>query len=191
MRVPALLRRPGIALGTIVLTFSLAPVAPAAAAAPEEFTFDNTFAVDFLNCGEAAHADVHETGTGKIRFGNNGFAYFWVKWEGHVTLTRTSTHKAVTLEASFIDRDAKITDNGDGTITIVAHSIINERDYAPDGTLGLRTVGRETAVFVIDLNGTPANFDDDEEVSSEFVSFTGRDDREDTDFCDWYLAVTA
>lgn len=44
---------------------------------------------------------------------------------------------------------------------------------------------------MIDLNGTPANLDDDEEVSSEFVSFTGRDDRQDTDFCDWYLAVTA
>jgi hypothetical protein len=191
MYVPDLIRRCGIAMCTAVLVFALAPVATATAAPPDRFTFDETDSVSFTGCGgEQTTAVIHEYGGGQIRFMPDGQAYFWVKYQGHVALTRTSTGKTVNLYADFINRDSKITDNGDGTITILSRGIINERDYAPDGTLGLRTVGQQTSVFVIDLNGTPDNFDDDVEVSADFLGFTGRDDRAQTDFCDWFLSVT-
>lgn len=192
MFVPDLIRRCAIALSAAVLTLAVAPLAPATAVQPDRFTFDDTTTRTFTGCGgEQTVAVVHEWGGGMIRFQPDGLAYFRVKYQGHVALTRTSTGKTVNLYADFINRDSKITDNGDGTITILARGFINERDYAPDGTLGLRTVGQDTGLFVIDLNDTPDNFDDDVEVSSEFLSFTGRDDRETTDFCDWFLGVTA
>ena len=188
MHMPVPLRRTTLALAFLAL---LLPMAPASAVAPETFSFDDTFSFKNRTCGVQTQVDGHEWGSGQIRYDSDGIAYFTVKWDGHITLTRKSSGLAVDLYASFIDRDAEITQNPDGTLTIEARSIINESDYGPDGTLGLRTVGQQTVVFVVDLNGTPDNFDDDEVLDSWLVSFSGRDDREDTDFCEWYLAVTA
>ncbi len=168
---------------------ALAPIAPAAAAAPDRFTFDDHGEFDFPVCGVASHVVSDESGRGTIRW-IGGQAYALVNWDGHVSITRESTGKSVTLDASFIDRDAKITDNGDGTITLEGHSIINETDYGPDGEVGLRTAGLQKFVTVLDLNGTPGNLDDDEELSWDLLTFSGRDDRQTTDFCDWYLGVT-
>ena len=82
-------------------------------------------------------------------------------------------------------------DNGDGTITLRYRGHINETDYLPDGSVAFRTHGVDTLVFVIDINGTPADPDDDEVLSETFLGFVGHNSREGVDFCTWYAESTA
>jgi hypothetical protein len=165
--------------------------APASAAPPERFSSVESSAFDGEVCGVPTHVVDSESVTGAIHQRSGSYPYYWAKITRDAYLTRTSTGRTVHLHQDMVQRDARITDNGDGTIDILVAGTYTEFDHAPDGTVGLRTQGRETYVVTLDTQGTPTDEDDDVEIGFQYLGFTGHDDRETTDFCAWYLAVTA
>jgi hypothetical protein len=116
-----------------------------------------------------------------VPHGPNGLAYFLE----HVTTTDVFTNvangKAVTAVGKATEKDLKVTDNGDGTLTILVLATGNAVLYGPDGKPIARDPGQIRGEILVDHGGTPTDpFDD------EFIAFlgivkgsTGRSD----DFC--------
>jgi hypothetical protein len=101
--------------------------------------------------------------------------------------TNPDNGKSVTQMLNALQKDLRITDNGDGTITITALATGNAVLYGPDGRAIARDPGQIRFQILIDTAGTPADPDDDVELAFLGVvkDSTGRTD----DFCD--AAVTA
>jgi hypothetical protein len=96
------------------------------------------------------------------------FPYFLV----HVSFFNTFTGpngKVVTVSGSRLEKDARIVDNGDGTITISSN--VTGSAFTVTGPNGERSLDRGlvTFQFTVDYNGTPANPDDDIFVSDQGV----------------------
>jgi hypothetical protein len=181
-----------IGTGAAAVALAVLPATGASAVAPERFAIDETFEIDGDCDGTPAHIFGTDQGEGKIRYrGKDAMAYFTVKWEGNVWWTNPATGKSVHLRANFIQRDQRIVDNDDGTITIRYRGKINETDYNADGSVAFRTQGVDTLILVIDINGTPSNPDDDTLLSEDYLGFTGHDGRDGVDFCAWYTEQTS
>jgi hypothetical protein len=90
------------------------------------------------------------------------------------------TDEFVTARENTLSKDLTIDRDGNLlTITVLATGNATLRDS--DGTAIARNPGQTRFRFVIDDNGTPTNFEDDEEISFEIVKpSTGRSD----DFCE-------
>jgi hypothetical protein len=95
--------------------------------------------------------------------------------------TNLANGKSVTGVLNVTTKDLRITDNGDGTITILVLATGNAVLYAEDGTVLARDPGQIRFEILIDTAGTPSDPSDD-----EFLDFlgvvkdsTGRTD----DFC--------
>lgn len=81
-------------------------------------------------------------------------------------------------------KDQRVTDNGDGTLTIqVLIAGLNFR-YGPDGTRLSVDAGIFRFQFLVAHGGTPANPDDDEEIEGSFEILQDTAGRADRDFCD-------
>ena len=65
-------------------------------------------------------------------------------------------------------KDLKVTDNGDGTTTILVQQTSNQVLYGPDGTVLALNVGQTRFEFLVDNGGTPADPSDD-----QFLEFLG------------------
>ena len=79
-----------------------------------------------------------------------------------------------------------MTDNGDGTLTIVGTTSGMHKVFGPDGQLLFMQTGQLMFQFMVDTNGTPTDFTDDQEVEGSFVvlrGFTGQNDLEGHEFC--------
>lgn len=115
--------------------------------------------------------------------GSGSFPHFTSNYQARESYTNVENGKALHLRTSVNGGDRRIVDNGDGTITI--HLALTGRTvtYGPDGARLYLETGRFHAVIVIDVNGTPANLEDDTEVSFEVLRDTGRNDTAQQDFC--------
>ena len=126
-------------------------------------------------------ATVEDVVVHAVPHGKAGLAYFGA----HVTRTETVTNlandKSVMSFAKFIDKDLRVTDNGDGTLTILILTTGNAVLYGPDGKAVARNPGQTRVEILIDDGGTPTDPFDDEFL--EFIGVvkesTGRSD----DFC--------
>jgi hypothetical protein len=113
--------------------------------------------------------------------GPDGLAYYME----HVDVSRVDTNLAngrfVIFESNATDKDLKVTDNGDGTLTILVLATGNAVLYDMDGKALARNPGQVRFELLIDHNGTPTDPSDDEMLA--FLGFvkesTGRSD----DFC--------
>jgi hypothetical protein len=95
--------------------------------------------------------------------------------------TNLANDKSVTAMVNAMTKDLRITDNGDGTITILVLATGNAVLYGEDGKALGRDPGQIRYEILIDTAGTPSDPSDD-----EFLAFlgvvkgsTGRSD----DFC--------
>jgi hypothetical protein len=115
------------------------------------------------------------------RRGRDGLAYYME----HVDFTRVDTNlangKFVRAEGNVTDKDLKVTDNGDGTLTLLVLATGNEVLYGMDGKAIARNPGQVRFELLIDHNGTPTDPFDDETLAFLGVvkESTGRSD----DFC--------
>jgi hypothetical protein len=85
-----------------------------------------------------------------------------------------------------VNKDLKVTDNGDGTLTIPGMGAGMSKYLGPDGFLFL-DAGQFRFEVLIDHGGTPTDPSDDEEIEGTFRvvrDLTGRNDTEGCDFCD-------
>ena len=112
--------------------------------------------------------------------GSDGLAYFAHRIRITETFTNVANGKTVVSTVNAIDKDLRVTDNGDGTLTILILSTGNAVVSTPDGKAVGRNPGQTRFALVVDHGGTPGDPSDDSELSFEVVKeSTGRTD----DFC--------
>jgi hypothetical protein len=113
--------------------------------------------------------------------GRNGLIYFANRLSVTETFTNVDNDKFVVSTTKFIDKDLRVTDNGDGTLTILILSTGNAVIYNSNGKAIGRNPGQVRFELVVDHGGTPSDPSDDTEISFEQVKgSTGRTD----DFCE-------
>ena len=172
----------------------LAGVVPAAAAKPVEnghFQESESEELDDF-CGDMAVLIEHEARghfIGKAR-GAQGLIHFSANVRGTDRYTNLATNKTFTIEFAFNDKDQSVTDNGDGTLTILFKSTGIQKAFGPDGELLFHDSGAGWAELLIDHGGTPTDPSDDEFISAEAVKLSGRFDTEGRDFCEDFREFT-
>jgi hypothetical protein len=123
--------------------------------------------------------------------GPDGLAYGSEKAHGTQSLTNLANDKTITSVFNVITKDLKVTDNGDGTLTILVMATGGERWYGPDGQFLFNNPGQIRFELLIDDGGTPTDPSDDEFL--EFLGLvkgsTGRNDITNENFCDQILSV--
>lgn len=126
-----------------------------------------------------------EDSHGTFRFMQRGDGNFY----GATSVTSSFSWTNVETGATFsgirhgADKDLRVTDNGDGTITIEVQSTGPVTYYDDDGNRLFMDVGRSTGTLVIDIGGTPSDPSDDEFVSFTPGESTGHFETADRDFC--------
>lgn len=144
----------------------------------ETFVLNNFCDVQGLTVEDAFVGDfrVHAVPHGRDRL-----AYFLERGKVTQVFTNPATDKSVTAVAKFIEKDLRVTDNGDGTLTITNLSTGNGVVYGADGKAIARNPGQVRFQFIVDHAGTPSDPDDDVFLVDlgEVKGSTGRTD----DFC--------
>jgi hypothetical protein len=86
--------------------------------------------------------------------------------------------RSYTFVETVINKDLKVTDNGDGTLTILALSTGNVVLYGEDGKAIARNPGQVRFEVLIEHGGTPSDPSDDEliSISPPIKGSTGRND---------------
>jgi len=118
--------------------------------------------------------------------GPDGLAYGGEQLRGTDTFTLPNGHTFV-VTFSFASRDLRVTDNGDGTLTILAQSAGNFVASGSHSPIVLRSTGIQRVELRVNHAGTPTDPSDDEQL--EFLGIikgpTGRTD----DFCEAVVPV--
>jgi hypothetical protein len=116
-----------------------------------------------------------------VQHGRQEAPYFVEHVKRTEVYTNLANDKSVTAVVNAMTKDLRITDNGDGTITILVLATGNAVLYGEDGKALGRDPGQIRYEILIDTAGTPSDPSDD-----EFLAFlgvvkgsTGRSD----DFC--------
>jgi hypothetical protein len=173
-------------LTTVLGVAALAAAALASAAGagqPSRFTIHDEYAFpveDF--CDETgltvAIAGVLDIDGKVMQRGRDGFDYF--AQHGRQTETLTATGRSLRSAANVNEKDLRVTDNGDGTFTVLIVATGNALLYGTNGKAIARNPGQTRLEIVFDVNGTPDDPFDDIELSRQVVKgSTGRSD----DFC--------
>ena len=171
----------------LVLSATAAVMLAAGAAAQppfkERFHDEGTF-VDEDFCGAGLTVDgtfVEDGSVLVVAHGPYGLAYFLEHISTTATFTNRANGKTVTFESSVVNKDLRVTDNGDGTLTLLRLATGNDVFYGPDGKAIGRNPGQIRFEILVDHGGTPTDPFDDEFLSEELVKgSTGRSD----DFCE-------
>jgi hypothetical protein len=116
-----------------------------------------------------------------VPHGPDGLPHFGSHVEQTEVYTNLANDKSVTTVLIGNDKDLRVTDNGDGTLTVLVLATGNAVVYGEDGKAIARNPGQTRFEILIDHGGTPTDPSDD-----EFLAFlgvvkesTGRTD----DFC--------
>jgi hypothetical protein len=162
-------------------------LAGGATAKPIEHTdFHNEFSetvTDFCEVsGLTVQIDTVEDGRFLFNpHGPDGLAYGKSNLRVTTVYTNVDSGNTVTEVINAVDKDHRVTDNGDGTLTILVLSTGNAAVFGQDGKAIARNPGQVRFELLIDDGGTPTDPSDD-----EFLAFlglvkgsTGRTD----DFC--------
>ena len=132
-----------------------------------------------------SHLVVNGTTTIRPR-GRDGLIYFANRLRITETFTNVDNGNFVVSKVNLIDKDLRVTDNGDGTLTILILSTGNAVIYDSSGKAIGRNPGQVRFELVVDHGGTPSDPSDDTELSFEQVKgSTGRTD----DFCEVTVAA--
>lgn len=128
--------------------------------------------------------DLHATIDGRFAIRSRGrdqLAYYQEHSTLNEVVTNVATGEHVTNVERVLDKDLRVTDNGDGTLTILVLATGNSTVYDASGKAIARNPGQVRYEVLINHHGTPSDPTDD-----EFLKFlgvvkesTGRTD----DFC--------
>ena len=174
-----------VALLACCVAASAVLVGPAAAGKVFHETFQVEDSFDFVNFCGVDGMSVRETWVADVRVsavqrGPNGFTYFIEHIKENGVFTNQANGKTVTRVVTANQKELKVTDNGDGTLTVLGMGTGNEVIYGADGKAIYRNPGQSRFAFLFDHGGTPTDRSDDEFISAERVKgSTGRTD----DFC--------
>jgi hypothetical protein len=169
------------ALLALAVTAAAMLAAGAAAQPPfkEHFHDEGTF-VDEDFCGAGLTVDGAFVTDGSVLVvarGPDRLAYSLEHLTITVAFTNRDNGKTVTLTVVRVNKDLRVTDNGDGTLTILFLATGNDVFYGPDGKAIGRNPGQIRLEILVDHGGTPTDPSDDEFLSEELVKgSTGRSD---------------
>lgn len=175
------------ALGAVVLAVGF--TAPAAVAQPLERVQFHEITSEVVEdfCGDlTVRIDTDVRGAFLFNpHGPDGLAYGSEKVHGTQVITNLANNKTFTQVFSVLTKDLKVTDNGDGTLTILVLATGGFRVYGPDGRLLFNDPGQVRFEILIDHGGTPTDPSDDEflEFLGVVKGSTGRNDTQGRDFC--------
>jgi len=182
------------ATAALVLAGGLA-TAPASAAVQENLHFQDSGSEPFPLCsGINATTSWDDTVHMLVKTaGGERLVYFAANVHGTRTFTNLATGKAYTNVYNFTDRDMKVTDNGDGTLTITISNVGTNKWYGADGRLLLVVAGHFSFQIMVDHGGTPGDPSDDVEIEDSFtiVKDVGIDQTAGRDFCEDLLLHTS
>lgn len=122
-----------------------------------------------------------------VPHGRDGLPYFGFNFKQTEVVTNLANDNFVTSSATIRDKDQRVTDNGDGTLTVLVLATGNSVLYGPDGKAIARNPGQIRYEILIDHGGTPSDPSDDEflEFLGDVKGSTGRTD----DYCAAALPV--
>ena len=180
-----LLRTHGVAAGLTLASIGLAGAASAEPLEHETFHSETTVIIE-NPCGvPGLTVQVDRVLDGKTlvnTHGPDGLQYTLDHEKLTEGVTNTANGTVVTLEATFIEKDLKVTDNGDGTLTVLVMATGNDVVSGPDGKAIARNPGQMRVDRLFDNAGTPIDRSDDTLLSERVVKeSTGQTDA--TDFC--------
>ncbi len=113
--------------------------------------------------------------------GSDGLIYFLQHGTETDVLTNLANGTSLTSFARVLEKDLRVTDNGDGTLTVLILATGNAVLYGADGKAIARNPGQIRIELLIDHGGTPNDPSDDVILAEELVKgSTGRSD----DFCE-------
>ncbi len=120
-----------------------------------------------------------------VKEGKSGVPYFTETFRGSIVWTNLDTGRTFRSERAGADKDAKIVDNGDGTLSIIVMATGTDRYYDTNGRLLFSNNGQIRYEVLVDHNGTPNDYTDDEE--GVFVGIvkpsTGTNGTDGREFC--------
>jgi hypothetical protein len=175
----------------------VALAAPAAAGPPlERENFHDEFTeVEENFCDvEGLSVEIHGVIDGTFLFnttGQNDLPHLMGVEHGTVSFTNLTTGKSLTDVFNDVDKTLTVTDNGDGTITVVELLTGGLRTYGPDGKVVFHNDGQIRLQLLIDYGGTLLDPEDDVVLDEQLIfGSTGTNDTEGRDFCEDFLAIT-
>jgi hypothetical protein len=170
---------------------------PAAAGPPlEHFNFHDDFTETEENfCDvEGLDVEIHGVIDGTFLFnttGENALPHIIGTEHGAVSITNLTTGKSYTEVFDNVNKILEITDNGDGTITVVQLLSGGLRTYGPDGKVVFHNDGQVRLLLLIDYGGTLLDPEDDVVLDEELIfGSTGTNDTEGREFCEVFLEIT-
>lgn len=169
------------ALATATATLGTADAKP-----PDRGTVHEEFNTVFHNFCGVSGLDVEFEAVVDFEYsfrskGREQLPYFTQFSMGERTYTNPVNDRYVSESFHVIEKDLKVTDNGDGTSTVVVLVTGNSTTYGMDGKAIARNPGQVRDEILVDNNQTPQDPSDDEflEFIREIKGSTGRTD----DFC--------
>lgn len=182
------MRRPQALALAVLLGFALptiTAVAPASAKPVESGEFHEAFTGvihDFCEVpGFTMEWELVVDGTFSLKsHGPDGLLFYTEHVSSSLTHTNVANGLSVVEKARVVDKDLHVTDNGDGTLTIVILATGASTLYGPDGKAIARNPGQVRFELVVDHGGTPTDPSDDTVLSfTQIKDSTGRTD----DYC--------
>jgi hypothetical protein len=180
-----LVRTLGLAAG-LAMVGSMA-LTGGALAKPIEHTDFHDESSETINdfCGVSGlTVQVDNVADGRFLFnphGPDGLAYAHANLSFTNVYTNVANENTVTEIGRVVDKDLRVTDNGDGTLTILVLTTGSAAVYGPDGKALARNPGQVRFEILVDHGGTPTDPSDDEFLQDLGLvkGSTGRTD----DFC--------
>ena len=116
-----------------------------------------------------------------VPHGRDRLVYFLQHATEADVLTNPANGRSLRSFVRVIEKDQRVTDNGDGTLTILILATGNAVLYGQNGKAIARNPGQIRIELLVDHGGTPNDPSDDEVLGEEVVKgSTGRSD----DFCE-------
>jgi hypothetical protein len=170
----------------VLVAAAAAMLAAAAGAGPpfretihDEFEFVDE---NFCDAGLAVEiAVVLDIRVHAVAHGSDGLVYFLLHGTETDVLTNLENGRSLRAFSLVIEKDLRVTDNGDGTLTVLILATGNGVLYGENGKAIARNPGQIRIELLIDHGGTPNDPSDDVVLAEELVKgSTGRSD----DFCE-------
>jgi hypothetical protein len=121
-----------------------------------------------------------------VPHGRDRLVYFLQHGKRTEVITNLDNSEPVSSVAMVIEKDMRVTDNGDGTLTVLILATGNATLYGENGKAIARNPGQVRIELLIDHGGTPNDPSDDEVLADQVVrDSTGRSD----DFCEAAVAA--
>lgn len=105
--------------------------------------------------------------------GTEGLLYGADHGSFHETYTNVENGRTMTIRQVWHGGDIRVVDNGDGTLSIRGGFQVSSALVDPDGAIVEQGAGRVEFIVLIDHNGTPDDWDDDEEISFTITRISG------------------